>query len=43
MTSGFDRNARLQQGGNFFAQRLGAAQIGDGDLGTAPAQKERRG
>jgi len=43
MASGFDHDARLKQGGNFLAQRLGAAQIGDGDLGAATAQEERRG
>ena len=43
MASGFDQDARFQQGGNFFAQRLCTAQIGDGDLGAATAQEERRG
>ena len=43
VTAGFDVDALFEQGGNVFGQRFGAADVGDGDLGSAAAQKNGRG
>ena len=43
VAAGLDVDPLFEEGGNVFRQRLGAAQVGDGDLGAAPAQKQGRG
>ena len=40
VTAGFDVDAFVEQGGNVFGERFGAANVGDGDLGSATAQKQ---
>ena len=43
VAAGFDVDALFKQGGNVFGEGLGAADVGDGDLGSAAAQKEGGG
>ena len=43
VAAGLDHDAFFEQGGNVFGEGLGAAHVGDGDLGAAVAQKQGRG
>ena len=43
VAAGFDVDALFEQGGNVFGEGFGAADVGDGDLGAAAAQKQGRG
>ena len=43
VAAGLDLDALFEQRGNVLGQGLGAADVGDGDLGAAAAQKQRRG
>ena len=43
VAAGFDDDALFEQGGNVFGEGFGAADVGDGDLGAAAAQKQGRG
>ena len=40
VAAGFDVDALFEEGGNVFGEGFGAADVGDGDLGAAAAQKE---
>ena len=40
VAAGFDVDALFEQGGNVFGEGFGAADVGDGDLGSATAQKQ---
>jgi len=43
VATGLDRNALLDERGNVFAKRLGAANVRNGDLRAAAAQKKSSG
>ena len=43
VAAGFDVDAFVEQGGDVFGERFGAADVGDGDLGSPAAQKHGGG